>query len=347
MVRSILLTRAGVRAIPSLVTLTDGTIVPLQNFSLKPLPFFASPSNSTLNGNINKQGWKVSQNLGELLAKKYSNIKIRGNVSTGSTIDSAIAISKGAKVEFISIYNGTSDPLLNPITYYGYTLPESANQEQLKRYKEIFPKIAKISKAITETFGVPLPTTSNIGLTVPEGLLLIVNAMSQEPTFSKISKIDLNINKKNSFIIPQGSVVKNYVYDIKLYNEQLSSNICQYILNSFNFIKNNTHKENDIEVFVVTDSLISTTAAFLGLNFTTPTLPENYVNANSGLLITIDDNNNVFIEFLGLTTNEKFVKTPVLKKTPLNEFNNFVTSKINPTYVNLTEIENVINYRTT
>jgi hypothetical protein len=349
MVRSILLTRHTVRGVPNLVTLADGSQVPIQNYSLKPLPFFASPSNTSLDGNINGFGWELSKKLGKILKRKYSKIKIRGNVSTDRTIDTAIGISIGANVDFISVFNGENDPLINPVGYYDYTLPESANKEQIKRYNKIYPTIKEVSRALTETFGVPLPKKSNIQLTTFSGLLAIETFLAQEPTFSKLSNINLNINKKNSFIIPQGIVCKQYIYNIPLYCQQMCSNILQYILNIFDFTKNNKNnknKENEIDIIVENDAYISTTAALLGLNFKIETLPENYVNANSGLLFTLDDNNNVSIECLGLNVYGEFVKSDVLRKISLDKFNSFLISKINPTYVNLTEIDNVFNYRT-
>jgi hypothetical protein len=347
MVRSILLTRHTVRGIPNLVTLADGSEVPTQNFSLKPLPFFASPSNTSSDGNINIFGWKLSKKLGKKLGNNYSKIKIRGNCAKDRTIDTAIGISIGAKVDFISVYNGKNDPLIDPISYYNYTLPASANEEHIYRYNKIHPTIKKVSKALTESFGVPLPKESVIELTSYSGLLAIENILSQEPTFSKFSNIDLNINKKNSYIIPQGIVAKQYIYNIPLYCQQSSSNMLQYILNLFNFYKNNKCKENDIDIIVEDDTYISALAALLGLNFTIETLPQNYINANSGLLFILDDNNNVTIECLGLNIHQEFVKSNVLKKISIEKFNKFVTSKINPTYVNLTDINDVINYRTT
>lgn len=347
MVRSILITRHTVRAIPNLVTLADGSQVEIQNYSLKPLPFLASPSNTSSDGNINIFGWELSKKLGKKLKHKYSKIKIRGNVSTDRTIDTAIGISIGANLDFISVFNGTNDPLINPTGYYGYTLPESANEEQIIRYNKVYPTIKKVSRALTETFGVPLPKESNIQLTSFSGLLSIENILAQEPTFSKLSNIDLNINKKNSFIIPQGIVCKQYIYNIPLYCQQMCSNMLQYILNIFNLTKNNKNKENIIDIIVENDSYISSTASLLGLNFKIETLPENYVNANSGLLFTLDDDNNVSIKCLGLNIYGEFVKSDVLQKISLHKFNSFLTSKINPTYVNLTEIDNVFNYRTT
>jgi len=347
MVRSILLTRHTVRGIPNLVKLADGTTVPTQNFSLKPLPFFASPSNTSSNGNINMFGWNLSKKLGKNLKEKYSKIKIRGNSETDRTIDTAIGISIGANVKFISVYNGNVDPLIDPAAYYNYTLPQSENQKQIDRYNSVKPIIQKVSKALTETFGVPLPTESNIQLTSYSGLLAIENILSQEPTFSKFSNIDLNISTKNSFIIPQGIVARQYIYNTKLRCQQLTSNILQYILNIFNFTKKNKNKENEIDIIVENDDYISALASLLGLNFTIETLPQNYINANSGLLFTLDDNNNVSIQCLGLNINQEYVKSIVLPKTSLHKFNTFITSKINQTYVNLTDINNVINYRTT
>jgi hypothetical protein len=347
MVRSVLLTRNTVRGISNLVTLADGTEVPTQNFSLKPLPFFASPSNTSSSGNINSFGAKLSKKLGKKLTNKYSKFNIRGDCSTNRTIDTAIDISIGANVEFISVYNGKNDPLIDPVAYYNYTLPESANKEHIDRYNSIKPTIKKISNALTETFGVPLPKESNIQLTSFSGLLDIESTLAEEPTFSKISNIDLNISKKNSFIIPQGTVSKQYVYNIPLYCQQVSSNMLQYILNLFNFTKNNKNKENEIDIIVQSDDYISATASLLGLNFTIETLPENYLNANSGLLFVLDDNNNVSIQRLGLNIHQEYVKSDVLQKTSLHKFNTFVTSKINPKYVNLTDINNVINYKTT
>ena len=74
-------------------------------------------------------------------------------------------------------------------------------------------------------------------------------------------------------------------------------------------------------------------------------MPKQYINAHSGLLFILDSG-YVYIKCLGLTINNKYVIISVLKKISLKKFNEFVLLKINPEYVNLTEINNVINYRT-
>ena len=117
----------------------------------------------------------------------------------------------------------------------------------------------------------------------------------------------------------------------------------QYILNTFNSSSNNI--ENDLDIIVYDDDYITALASLLNLKFTIDTLPTQYVNAHSGLLFILDKG-YVKIQCLGLTIKKKYVISNVLKKISLKKFTKFVKTKINNTYVNLTEIDNTITYRT-
>jgi len=73
-------------------------------------------------------------------------------------------------------------------------------------------------------------------------------------------------------------------------------------------------------------------------------LPKNYANVNSGLLFSIDDKQIVTISYFGLNYEGKYVNVCV-ERFKKKDFVNWIESKIDKKYVNLTQINNTVNYK--
>jgi len=335
---SVLFTRHGVRNVPDKVPLADGTLVPFQSFSIQKLPLYASPTNNEVDGNLCGVGWDFSEKLGKFLRKKYKNIEIRASVSTNRTIDTGIALARSAGIEEIIVYNGPIDPLFFPREFYGYKLPPGSLAARQGRYDQSLNDVKKISEAITKAFGVPLPIETTITLDATPGLLGIEERFSQEPTFSSLCGIDLGITKHNAKKITQGITIRQFVDNIPPFIQQQSSNMAQYILNTL------LKKEDKLTVLVGNDSPISSLAALLEYEFQIPGLAVQYVNANSGLLFTLEKD-HVRVEFLGIDLDGKFQTTRVARPIRLSEFQSFIEGKINPEFLNLSDINNVSRRR--
>lgn len=335
---TLLFVRHSVRNIQDFVELADGNVVTLQSFSKQQLPLYSSPVNINVDGNISGIGWKFSKKLGKLLRKKYKNIHIRASVSTNRAIDTGIAISQGAKIPSITIFNGPIDPLFFPRDFYNYKLPSDALKERQERYDSRLEDIQNVSKTITETFGVKLPKETKITLDKITGLLSIEDKFSNETAFSVLSDIDLEISHKNRKIITQGLAIRQYIDNIPLFVQQQSTNMLKYIIDTL--IKN----DDMLTILVGNDNPISSLATLLDYKFETDGWSAQYISANSGFLFTLD-NDQVKVEFLGLNSKKEFCITPVAKSISLKKFKKFIESKINPLYLNLSDINNVKEFR--
>lgn len=338
----VLFLRHSVRGIPDEIELADGSIVKMQSFSKQPLPLYASSVNTTEDGNLSGTGWKLSERLGKLLRSKYGNIiNIRANVGTNRTIDTAIAIARGANIPNISIYDGPTDPLFFPTKYYGYKLPSDALTKMENRYNKNLKHVKNISSAITETFGVPLPEPEDTKITPDKitGLLNIIAKFSQQPNFSLFSGIDLGLRDDTRKIISHGAVLHQGIMNIPIYNQQQCSNMAQYILDTL------VNNDNQTTVLVGNDETISSLASLLDYRFRISGWPTQFVMANAGFIFTLDENEMVNVEFLGLNPQGRFRINTVTDHTTIDDFKQLVETKINKDYLNLSEINGVNEYR--
>jgi hypothetical protein len=331
---TVLFLRHSVRNVPDTVTLANGETVPLQNFSCQKLPLYAEPVNNKEDGGLSGVGWNLSHKLGQYIKKRYKNISIRGNVGTGRTIDTAIAIARGADVENITVYNGAIDPLIDLIKFYHYTLPPSSLEERKDRYERVLPLVLNTKEVVEKTFHRPLPLQTGFNEIGYTGLLQIENVLSQEPTFSALSSIDLEIKVKDRKPICRGIVLRQYVDNIPLYTQQLSSNMAEFIVNFLN------KKDKKTQVIIVNDNYISSLAALLSFKFKGRELPTQFVNANSGLIFSLS-NDTVTVDFLSLDFSSHFSVSPVVGNQSLSSFTTYVKERINYNYVDLSPINNV------
>ena len=338
MATSVLFLRHSVRGIPDEIELADGSIVKIQTFSKQTLPLYASPANTTLDGNISGTGWQLSEKLGKLLRTKYNNISIRANVSTDRTVDTAIAIARGANIPYISIYDGPIDPLFFPSDYYNYKLPPTALTEMQARYDNNMNHVNHVSSAITETFGIPLPQDTKITLNNISGLLNIIAKFSQQPNFSVLSNINLGLTKTAMKSISHGAVLHQFINNIPIYTQQQCSNMAQFILNTL--MKN----DNNTTILIGNDDTISSLASLLDYKFRVPGWPTQFVTANGGFIFTLE-NNIVTVEFIGLNPHGKYKITKVANPVNINEFKVLIENKINGDYLNLSEIDRVTDCR--
>ncbi len=335
---AVLFVRHSVRNVPDKVELANGTITDLQAFSLQSLPLYASPTNSLIDGGLSGVGWELSAKLGKLLRKKYKHISIRASVSTNRTIDTGIAIARAANVPFIDIYNGSVDPLFFPQEVYHYELPPESLIEKQQRYTQKLTEINRVSEAVTKVFGVELPTETKITLNKITGLLGILDKFSQEPTFSMYSQIDLGINAKNRQLITQGITIRQFIDNIPVAIQQNASNLAQYILDTL------LKKEEKLTVLVGNDNPISSLCALLEYQFQIDGLAEQYVNANSGLLFILEEN-HIRVNFLGLDVHGHYDSNEISKPIKVKKFTELIEQRVNPLYVNLSDIDNVKNWR--
>lgn len=345
---SVFVVRHGHRGIVTQVQLANGNTVPLQDFSLKPLPLYSYPSETKENiGNLSGEGWRYNYKLGKLLRKlkkahSSSKIYVRASPHLERILASGIAIARGAHVQNMQVSVLPVDPLFFPEIVYHYNLPDSATTERQARYDSKLEEVTKVSKAITKVFGVPLPIDTKITKTNVTGLLEIENVFSQEPPMSLYANIDLGLTKKTRNKIAEGIVIRQFVDNIPLYVAQTSSLLAFYLLQQL--------RRNDgaLHVLVGRDNNVSALANLFEYSFAFPNWPQNFVNISSGLLFTYNDEiDEVSVISLGLSTKKTFEETPIRgeKSMSLEKFTFFVLSRVSPQFINLTDVYNVVNKR--
>lgn len=339
--QSILLTRHGVRNVQDTVVLADGSSVKMQTFSKKQLPLFASPINNSTDGNLSFEGHLMSYNLGSYLKKRFKNIKIRTEPNLNRVIDTSISIAKGANVSNIDIPIGSFDSLTNPQMYYNYPLPSYALDDIIAIYDKNLDEINRISEIITKNLGVKLPTQTTIvikdgnNVTIT-GLLEIEFLLAQEPAFLIFSDLDLDLENTKSMM--QSAVITQNVKYIPISTQQISSNMAQYIIDKF------TTPKDNLEVIVVSDWQIISLSTLMGFDFRlSDDYPDNFVTANTGILFEIE-NGIVSISSLGYSLEKVIIHTE-LYELPLENFLKIIKPRINSSYVNLSNIDKVTNYR--
>jgi hypothetical protein len=99
-------------------------------------------------------------------------------------------------------------------------------------------------------------------------------------------------------------------------------------------------KEEKTEIIIVNDNYISSLAALLSYKFKGEGLPTQFVNANSGFIFRQKED-IVTVDFLSLDIQGKFSISKVVGKQSLSSFSSYVKEKINYTYVNFSEINNI------
>jgi hypothetical protein len=300
----------------------------IQKYSGIPLPLYSSPVNE--NQNINEQGWRLSRKLGKYLRKKYSNINIRTDVKDTRTINTGIGIARGAKVPTIQIYNGKLDPLSDYKKIFNIKYKNSEYFE--KTYKELYPFYQNVSRPIlNKIFKTTLPD-------INEELFDLYSKLSYHGIASHYSHIDLGINKDDLYVLIE-TQSKKYKFNNNIEQTQIeNSTPATYILNKL--------KENNknLNIFVTHDDKISNLMALFQYKFQNPKFPEGYVNFNSGVLFCLK-NNKVKIEWLGLTLKGKYIKTPIISYSSLEQFEQYLNNRIDTKYVNMDIINNISNYR--
>ena len=346
---SVLFTRHSVRGVPDLVELADGKIVKIQQFSRKPLPLYAAPVHTTSNGDISGVGWDLSKELGKLLVgdskckessvqlklPAWKRINLRADVGTLRATNTGVGVARGLGLRDIAIYSGNVDPLFDPRAFNHFELPPSNLATRIKRFEETSEEIDRTKRALEETFKAPLPSETKILPESVTGLLEIEDKLSQEPPFSRLSEIDLGIRSRNGFRIMRGIVIRQFIDNIPIFVQQTSSTMAVHILQLLEA------RDNHLNVLVSSDNPISSLAALLDLFFKTSDQPTQFVNANSGLLFTLDDCDRVKIEWLGLTQEGRFELNHVLGPISLQSFRRLVKSKVNPEYVKLADLDKV------